>query len=148
VVVDVRVTGLDGFTRLAASYRAAGQKLPRELYRAAARSTKPMRVLIKAGALADLPHRGGLNVWASRATVRTTVRGGGSPGVRVVGSKRGGDLAALNAGTVYHPTFGHRPLVRQSVPGGFWDDAVDRTRPLVRAEFLHAVDVIAAQIHS
>jgi hypothetical protein len=148
VVADVRVTGTDGFTRLAASYRAAGRKLPRELYRAAGSATKPLRARIKVNALADLPRRGGLNVWASRMSIRTQVRGGGSPGVKVTGRRAGGDLAGLNEGRVYHPTFGHAPLVAQSVQGGFWDRAVDATRPDVRREFLHAVDRIAAQIHT
>lgn len=144
----MRVTGADQFTRLARSYKAAGQKLPRELYRAAGSASKPLRARIKANALADLPQRGGLNVWAARMQVRTQVRGGASPGVKLVGSRRGGDLAGLNEGRVYHPTFGHAPLVAQQVRGGFWDRAVAESGSDVRREFLSAVERIARHIHT
>lgn len=144
----MQVQGAEKFAALGRAYKAAGKRLPRELHKAAGAATKPLKAAIRANALADLPARGGLNVWAAKATIRTTVRATGpSVGVRVVGSRKGGDLASLNEGRVFHPTFGHGPVVSQSVRGGFWDRAAEQVAPHARAEFLHAVDRVAADIH-
>jgi len=117
---------------LAAKFeKAAKTDLTRVLKRAQRNAVKPLQKEIKAEALASLPKRGGYNATMSKA-VKTSASGG-TPGrpliVRVYarGKVEERDVAAINAGRLRHPVFGHRSTWKVTrVRPGFVDRPVDK----------------------
>jgi hypothetical protein len=111
--------------------KAAARDLTRVLKRAQRNAVKPLQKEIKTEALASLPKRGGHNATMSKA-VKTSVSGG-TPGrpliVRVYarGKVEERDVAAVNAGRLRHPVFGHRGTWKVTrVRPGFVDRPVDK----------------------
>jgi hypothetical protein len=119
---------------------APDKEVKKELAKAVQRASKPVKEEIKQSARDTLPSSGGLNEWVADIAIKTTFRmSGRMPGVYIVGSKNNkrvvkkksktgrtfganADLRSINRGRVFHPTFGHGPLVGpQSVRAGFWD---------------------------
>jgi hypothetical protein len=123
--------------------KGADKELRRQQARAVQRATKPVKQEIKASAIATLPSRGGLGLWASKIGIRTrqaysgrnvgititgTIdnkakvrgRGKGKRQARTFGDRA--DLRAINRGRIMHPVYGRGPLVGpQMVKKGFWD---------------------------
>ena len=99
--------GVEQLAKLGRDLKDAGASdLRREMLRAGQRTTKPVKAAIKAHALSDLPHGGGLNVWvASNLKISTQVRlTGNNVGVRFKTKHPGrrglSDLPAINDGRV------------------------------------------------
>lgn len=149
MVADIRVDGVEHFAQVARALRAAGAKdLRRELYRGLNRATKPLKDAAKANA-ATLPQRGGLAGRVQRARFSTKGRAGRNPSVSIVAKdakSRSVDLRALDAGTVRHPTFGHRPWVSQPVTPGWFSKPMEAGADDVAREVLAAVDAVAAKL--
>jgi hypothetical protein len=91
------------------------------------------RTAVRAGALAVLPHRGGLAAWVARLTVRVAIRRGAqSAGVNITGGRNSAgarsDVKAIDAGRLRHPTgWGPErrgPWVLQSVNPGFFSESL------------------------
>lgn len=145
MAVSMRITGdVAALRAVGRALREAGDKeQKRELYKAVQRATKPIKEEIKQSALDTLPHGGGLNVWVSKIGIKTkqsysgrmpgvTIKGTLNNKARVSGRGKGrkkartfgatADLRSINRGRVFHPVFGHGPLVGpQAVNSGFWD---------------------------
>jgi hypothetical protein len=134
---------------LARDLKAAGRRdLQKELFSALNRATKPVREEIKANAFATLPASGGLNERVAASNV--TVRGSGGR-VRIVArpSKRGGtfDPAKLDGGAVDHPTYGHRPTVRnQRVQPGWFSEPAAAAGADVYDALNDAIEKVAADL--
>lgn len=78
----------------------------------------------------------------SRPTISQT-----AAGVRMVlGKKAGPQIGAMNAGGVRHPTYGHRPWVRQSVEAGSWTEALEKHLPDVREAVVKEVTKIMREL--
>ncbi len=134
--------------RLARDLKEVGAKdLRKELYSGLNRSTKPMRGEIKEKAKAILPSGGGLNERVAAANIRVNGSGGK---VRIIArpSKRGGqfDPKATDSGEVEHPTYGHKPTVKQAVTPGWFTEPVVEGLPKVENELLAGIEVCAAKL--
>ena len=87
---------------------------------------------LRAGAAA-MPKRGGLSRRVERSSIRQTNSLGSKPKVTIaLRSREGFDLPAMDRGELRHPTFGHRPWVRQGVPAGAFSEALNREADKVR----------------
>lgn len=147
--VDLRVEGADQLTKLAADLKAVGAKeLRRDLLRGIQQATKELKDAAKKAALDNLPKRGGLNEFVASAKFATRVRTSGrSPGVSIVASKSGHDLAAMDRGRLRHPVYGNRRLwVTQTITPGWFTDAMRDAAQPVRAELLNVLDDIAGRL--
>jgi hypothetical protein len=87
--------------------------LVRELRAEIRKPVDPIRLRIRAAALALLPHRGGLGVWVASSRITAQIRlSGRSAGVTLKGgrnSARGrSDIRAIDAGRVRAPSWGRR----------------------------------------
>jgi hypothetical protein len=176
-VVNVRLTGDVASLRAVgkALREAADKEQKRELYKAVQRATKPIKEEIKESARESLPHSGGLNEWVAAIGIKTKQSyNGRMPGVTIQGTldnksvvrRSGGkrrkgrksgtfgaraDLRSINRGRVFHPVFGHGPLVGpQSVQAGFWDRPLtgvtaQRAKREIRDAMARTVKAIAAK---
>lgn len=131
------------FRRLAAKSRTAPPAIRRRTGRALTEAARPVRREIAASARSKLPRRGGLGAWvaAARVTVRQ-VDQGGTVGVAISASKAGHDLAAIDAGSIRHPTWGRAPLHQQGVTPGYFTDVM--TGPVARRARKAMLDALAA----
>lgn len=112
------------------------------------RPAPKVRQAIKRNALATLPGRGGLGVWAAASKTTVTIRyaSARSAGVRMKGSRKSNrdksDLAGLDAGVVRAPSWGRRGAgqwhSQKVAPGWFTDPVVESDE--WRAEIERAVD--------
>lgn len=146
--MTVRATGAQSLRDLSRDLKKAGRKdLRKELFAGLNRATKPLRAEAKANALATLPSSGGLAARVAAANI--TVRGGGAR-VTIVArpSKRGGpfDPAAVDGGTVRHPTYGHKPTVSQSVTPGWFSDPLREGADGVQQELLDGINAVAEKL--
>jgi hypothetical protein len=93
-----------------------------------------------------LPHRGGLNLWVAKASIRTKVfRGPRTAGVRLMQSRKStkgkADLRGMDGGKVRHPVFGNRSVwVGQGVPPGMFTDVDGKVIDEFRDGIVVAVD--------
>ena len=78
----------------------------------------------------------------SRPTIRQTAVGV----AMVLGKKAGPQIGAMNAGGLRHPTYGHRPWVRQSVEAGSWTEALEKRLPEVRTAVAAEVNKIMKEL--
>jgi hypothetical protein len=128
----VRATSED-IARIAEAVRRLGadRTIVNEMSRDIRRAGPPIRRAVRDRALAILPHRGGLNRWMARASVRVAVRRSrDSAGVHIVvgrNSVHGRSATKLiDAGMVRHPSWGRRDAWHlQHVRAGFATHAVD-----------------------
>jgi hypothetical protein len=114
---------------------------------------KPITKAMKAHARATLPKRGGLNVWASRASIRVAVRRGArSAGINIVAGRNSQqgrtDLRGLDAGRVRSPAWGHRSRWHATsvAPGAFTDPVTDEGVEDFRRAITQAVNDAARQV--
>lgn len=149
---EFTVRGLERFGKLSRDLRAAGDKdLRRELYRGLQRATKPLKEAAKENARSTLPRKGGLADRVSRARFNTKSRAGRNPSVRIEAKDAKGrsvDLEALDRGSVRHPTFGHRPWVKQDVRPGWFTQPMEAGVEDVRREVVAAIDEVIRQFES
>lgn len=143
------MTGAEEFARLSKRFKDAGEKeLRKELYASVQRATKPAKEAARQAAASELPSRGGLADKVAKAKLTTKARAGRDPSVRIV-AKSDLDLRAIDNGTLRHPVYGNRNRwVSQSIPAGWFTDAMRRSAPKVRRELTEAMRRVAAQITS
>jgi hypothetical protein len=141
--------GAEKLARLAAAIKDAGDKdLRRELFRAMQRSTKPLKLAAREGAIQILPYRGGLaeRVATSKFSTQVRTRGKGA-GVRVKGASDM-DIGSMNRGRLRHLTYGHRPWRNQKVRAGWFDDSLTVEADKVRGEIVRAVDELGRKLEA
>lgn len=127
---------------LAAALRAASDDLPRLLADVAKRADEHVRQELPAAVRANVPNRGGLADDIVRGTTtRTTVKeSGGSFEVVTFAEHPSIKLYPINRGRVKHPTFGGRPWVVQTIPGGFWTEACRQSTRVVTDELIREAE--------
>ena len=117
--------------------RAAGRKdLNSALSKRINASVKPARQEFKKSALARLPKKNGLNVRVSKTKYRTQKK---KNGVRLIASGQD-ELDKLDAGSLRHPTYGHKPWVLQQIKPGVFSDPWNALAPSIRNEVGKAID--------
>lgn len=135
MTASIRWSGSD-LREFGAALRQADRPLRRETTRALNDAARPLQDRVRERAGGELPMRGGLASRVSGMKFKVQRRGGRA-GARLVivgtlGKQAGGgqvDLKRMNAGTVRHPTFGHRPWTSQRVASGWWDKAAEDATP-------------------
>lgn len=130
--------GANDFLALSKRLKAAGEKgLRNELNKAMRDAAKPLIPKVRAAAAAQLPQSGGLAQRIAKKPFRAQTRTGAkTAGVRIVGTKVD---PRIDEGRVFHPVFGHKPGVVQSVRGGYFSDTLQRENAAIRAEVLRAL---------
>jgi len=113
---------------------AADAKLRRQVYKGLREIARPVGEAMTHALGGALPQRNGLGPRVAKSKIRqTNATTGKNPRVVVwLKSAEGYDLAGMEAGTVRHPTYGHKPWVGQSVPSGRATEAATAMAPLVR----------------
>jgi hypothetical protein len=147
-MVDVRVEGAEQLVELAALLKRLDDRELRKRMLAGLREAgKPMARAAQDAARAKLPRGGGLNEWVagSKFAIRTKTTGK-SAGIRVVATKRGHDLVAMNEGLVRHPVFGGPGWSVTHVRPHWWQDAIETHADDTREALGEVLDDIAAQI--
>jgi len=126
-VIEIR--GADELARVADDLRAAAASLPEEMSQGITKSMQPLPRAVKASALTTLPGSGGLAGLVARS-LRITARQRSNGGRLQILSRF--NLEKLDDGSVTHPTYGHRPLVTQSITPGFVSKPVNASEPSIR----------------
>lgn len=107
---------------------------------------------IKAGALATLPNRGGLNALVARSSIGTRTRlTGNSAGVRIVAtSKTVKQLERMDErGEVRAPTFGNREAWHTvKVRPGWFHEPIEKDADTIRKELVRVMDDVARKVVS
>lgn len=143
---DLRIEGADQLRDLSKLLKETGDKaLRKELMRGIQRGGKKMKPHVRVAALRELPKKGGLNEFVADAKVSVRTRSGKNAGVRLVGAKKGHDLAAIDRGRLRHPVFG-RGWVNQSIEPGWWSKTLPDHADEVRAEIVTALDDVARRL--
>lgn len=161
--MEVRVKGADELERIARRLKEAGNKnLRKELYRGLARAAKPTAAAGRRAALEELPKRGGLAKKIASSRYSTKTRAAGQKvGVRITakGPKNAGggeiDIRSLNRGRLRHPVYARGDdrkkwtWVDQSVPPGWWEDAMQiAADEEIRDALLAVLDEIARKMET
>lgn len=138
--------GTAQFEKVARALRAADGELPAELYKGLERAAKPLVKDARKSALANLPHRGGLNAIVAKARMPVTRR---ANGIRITADGIE-QLPLTNQGKVVHPTYGRRPRVVQAIPKArdWFTKPLRNGAPKVRRELVKAMDKIARRATS
>lgn len=141
----VGVQGAEDFLRLSKALKAAGQSgLRKELNKAMRDAAKPLLPKVRAAAASTLPHRGGLAQRISKKPFRVQTRTGAqTAGVRIVGTKVD---PRIDQGRVYHPVFGRKPGVVQSVTPGYFSKTLEESGPEVRNDLTQALEDFAGRL--
>jgi len=147
-MADVSVTGANDLAQVAGAINRLVPDLRKEYLAALRKVSKPMATEVKQAAETMLPRRGGLNTWVddSKFSVRQRTSGKGA-GVRIVATKSGHDLEAIERGQVRHPVFGNRRawVVGEVRPGFFTETIRDRT-PQVQAALVDVMEQFLKRI--
>ena len=141
------ISGSEDFLRLADRLDEGDRKLASRIRKRLRDVAKPLGSEVRDSLADAMPRRGGLSdlIAASKVSVAST---GASrhPRVEIRVRSAGHDLESMDAGSLRHPTFGHRPWVGQSVPSGSAQDALDRGAPKVRDALAREVEAILDEI--
>lgn len=124
--MDVRVTGARDLARVAGVLNRAQPEIRKALTKTLRQTAKPSVEAVRAKARSTMPAAGGLNEFVATAKigVRITTSGKGA-GMRIVGTKSGHDIHALDRGRLRHPLFGNRRhWFQQAVPPGFFSETL------------------------
>jgi hypothetical protein len=142
------VGGAEDFLKLSKALKAAGQtELRKALNKAMRDAAKPLIPKVRAAARDKLPKKNGLNERMARKPYRVQVRTGEkTAGVRIVGTKL--DPRINDEGRIYHPVFGRKPGVVQTVPEavGYFDKTLADNGPAVRNDLAAALDDFAGTL--
>ncbi len=150
--MGIKITGAQELRILGRALKDAGDKqLRRELFRAAQRTTRPVKAAIKQSAKDTLPTGGGLNLWTAQLGIKTrTAVSGRNVGVTITGKKNGHDVRKINAGRVRPRYWGRQlapPSRIQNVTPGFWDKPLNTDiADVASKEFYEAMQRVAAEI--
>jgi len=131
------------FSRFVQSLRAAAGRIEPAVSDGAAESLKGVGQTVERRAASILPQRGGLARRVSAMTVRVT-RKGKTTSLEV---RSDVNLDQLDRGSVVHPVYGRRPLVRQSVPPGFWTKVTEESKPRIEMAMQQALDRVIREIN-
>lgn len=152
-MAEFRVTGANQLEALGKRFKAegdAGKGLRKETLKALQKASKPLKAEAKAAALADLPHRGGLDkvVAASLFSARTKLSARDASLRIQVKGKKVHDVKSTDAGRIRHPVFGRwvPGLPPQQIEPGWFTNAMEKAAPDVRKEISGALDEIAHRI--
>jgi hypothetical protein len=147
-VTSLQIRGAEQLGDLAKRLRAEGDRgkgLKRELVKGINASTKAPRAEAKRAAKSQLPQTGGLADLVARASLRTSVRTGATPGVVVIA--KGDAVRSTDRGWVRHPVFGNTEVwVNQVVTPGWFTKTMRKSAPKVRGEVADAMRVVARRI--
>ena len=144
------VRGSEELKRVADRLKATGATgLKRELLKGIRTSAQKAVPDIQESARSTLPHTGGLNEIVASQVYNVAIRAAGaSPSVRLQG-KGMKELRDIDAGRLRHPVWGNRSTwVAQTVPAGFFTNAIARRAPQIRIEIKHVLDEVAFKIAS
>lgn len=89
-----------------------------------------------------LPKRGGLARQVSAMTLQVT-RKGSTASLTV---RSDFNLDRLDQGSVIHPVYGRPPLVRQSIPDGFWSKVIQDAIPKIQNSLNKTLDRVIKDI--
>ncbi|GAA4358405.1 hypothetical protein [Angustibacter luteus] len=130
-----------------AKVKAVGDgELRKRVTRGIREATQPMKDAVKASALAELPHRGGLNQLVARSRISNSVRTSSrSAGVQLKATNDH-DIKAMDRGRLRHPTFGRTGWVTQKIGPGWWSRPLEKTAPQVRDGIQKALNDIGRDI--
>lgn len=143
-----RLEGVEQLAKLSRRLRDAKDKdLKREFNRGLRGAGQTFIRAARGNARDYLPKRGGLaeKVAASKIVFRNQLTGR-NPVLRIVATNSS-NIAAMNAGRIRHPVFGHRDRwVTQMVRPGWWSDARTETGPEVMLQLAETLDRIDRQL--
>lgn len=132
--------------------KGADKELRKEMFKAVASATKPVKEEIKRSAIETLPSTGGLGTWVSKIGIKTRqAYSGRNVGITITGTldnkkvargkgrgkRKAGtfgataDLRAINRGRVMHPAWGRAKadgsglFGPQMVKSGFWSNPME-----------------------
>jgi hypothetical protein len=108
---------------------------------------RPLTLYTAQAALAQLPHKGGLDRRVADEHVEVSVRTGASTaGVSLI--MRHHDAATTDLGYVRHPTFGHAPWKTEEIPlaRGWWSKTLERRSAEITPYIWRAMEQVAARI--
>lgn len=139
------VSGGADFKRASARLRVAEKDLPREVRQAVDKGVRPLPAAVKRSAIMNLPKRGRLNILVAQSRITIKRVTATAVEIRAKGIEQ---LAETNAGRVFHPTFGHRPVVMQRIPRAkdWFFKPVRRVKPHLRDEIADAMREVARKI--
>lgn len=144
----IRVAGSEGIAAVAAACRRVGRDrtIVNTMVKEIRQGIPPIRTSIRDNIVEELPHKGGLGVWVAKARITAKIRrAAASAGVavrvsRTSASGKRTDLKRIDAGTVRHPTFGHKPWRAQTVnPNSITDGVTEEGRDQLEQAALAAV---------
>jgi hypothetical protein len=146
-MVDLRITGADQLKALGAEFKKAGAgDLRKEMLRDFRAESAPLISDIRASASDILPRRGGLGARVAKSKIRAANRlSGSSVGMRITGTNRY-SLKQIDAGTVRHLTFGHKPWKDQAVRPGWFDKPFKHGVDDLRRRVIATMDRFAAKL--
>ena len=148
---DLEIRGGREARQIARAFeRAAARDLRYELQRGLEEGAESMVDAAHVSALRNLPKRGRLNLLVAAARIIVLRSGGRDPSVKIVATGMDQLYPIDKLGVVEHPTFAHRPRVRQSIPKaeGWFTEACEHEAPKVRRELERAIDRVARRIAS
>jgi hypothetical protein len=129
--VDARVEGAEQLVALARAVKATGDgQLRKDMLAGLRKAAKPIADAVKNDYRDGLPKTGGLNEFVASARIAPRTRTSGkNAGLRIVATKSGHDMQAIESGLIRHPTYGHQPYVSQSVEAGLGEKGVQKAAP-------------------
>lgn len=138
---EVTIEGTQQLTAMAATLRSvAAVDVPREMTAALVRGAPKAVEGARQSMRARLPQRGGLARRAAAAPIRVT---GANQRVEIVGE----GLGSIDAGTVTHPTYGHRDrMVSQRVTPNTFTDGIEGHLDAVTDAVNSGLDNIGAKL--
>lgn len=147
--MDIKVTGVDEFAKVARQLKELGDKdLRRDLYAGLNRSVKPLIRDVKDATGDYLPERGGhADLVEAELKVKSRKRSSRDPAIFLIGKAGSRDVASLNRGRVRHPLYGNRKRWYDTrIKPGFWSKTLEEGAPVVRREIVEVLRKIAAKI--
>jgi hypothetical protein len=132
----------NGFDKFAKRLRQASSRMAPELGESIRDDLKTAGRLVESRAASMLPKRGGLARKVSAMTLTVTKKSNTTS--LTVRSQY--NLDRLDQGSVIHPVFGRMPLVRQTIPSGFWTKVVDDAKPRLATSLQKTLDRVIKDI--
>jgi hypothetical protein len=142
--VDIKIEGAAQLRTLSTSLKTVAPALKRNMTREFRVAARPLIGAAEASAREMLPKRGGLAAQVADSSFKVQVRTGPkTAGIRIVARGKS-NIAAMDAGIVRHPRWGHRDRwFTQSVrPGWFTKPMEAGAEPMQRAA-LRVMDATA-----
>lgn len=131
-----------GFDKFSKQLRKASSRMDPELQASIRDDLEGIGRLVESRAASMLPKRGGLARQVSAMTL-TIVRKGKSTSLTVRSQY---NLDRLDQGSVIHPVFGRMPLVKQTIPDGFWTNVVEDAKPRMATSLQRTLDRVIKDI--